>query len=122
MEYSLRNSTFSKWKKTNGKSSIPSGRSKLLRMRVVGAGAIGCLFGGRLQQAGQSVLMIHHRKSVVACIEKNGVRIRELSGKAVRVRIKSWTRLSKHDKPELVLITVKAYDTEGVGSLLRRSI
>ena len=93
-----------------------------MRIAVVGAGAIGCLFGGRLQRAGQSVLLIHHRKSVVACIEKNGVKIRELSGKVVRVRIKTRTRLSKHDKPELVLITVKAYDTEEVGSLLRRSV
>src|SRR5437870_11878877 len=86
-EYSLKNSTYSEWKKTNGQSSILSGRSKLLRIAVVGAGAIGCLFGGRLQQAGQSVLMIHHRKSVVACIEKNGVRIRELSGRSEERRV-----------------------------------
>jgi len=93
-----------------------------LRIAVVGAGAIGCLFGGRLHRAGQSVLLIHHRRSVVASIEKKGVRIREPSRKVVRARIKTRTRLSKYDKPELILITVKAYDTEGVASLLEESV
>jgi len=58
----------------------------------------------------------------VASIEKKGVRIRELSGKVVRTRIKTRTSLSKSDEPDLVLITVKAYDTEPVASLLRKSI
>ena len=93
-----------------------------MRIAVVGAGAIGCLFGGRLQKAGQSVLLIHHKSSVAASIEKTGVRIRELSGKVVRTRIRTRTSLSKSDEPELVLITVKAYDTEPVASLLRKSI
>jgi len=91
-----------------------------LRIAVVGAGAIGCLFGGRLQRSGQSVLLIHHTRSVAADIEKKGIRIREPSRKVVRTRITTRTRLSKHDKPELVLITVKAYDTEGVASLLMK--
>ena len=93
-----------------------------MRNAVVGAGAIGCLFGGRLQRAGQSVLLIHHRRTVAASLEKKGVRILELSRKVVRERVKTRTRLSKYDKPELVLITVKAYDTEGVASLLRKSV
>ena len=58
----------------------------------------------------------------MASIEKKGVRIRELSGKVVRTRIRTRTSLSKSDEPELVLITVKAYDTEPVASLLRKSI
>jgi len=112
---------YSEWKKTNAEGSILNGRSKLLRIAVVGAGAIGCLFGGRLQRAGQSVLLIHHTRSVAAAIEKKGIRIREPSRKVVRARITTRTRLSKYDKPELVLITVKAYDTEGVASLLMKS-
>src|SRR5207237_5204934 len=95
-------------------------RSKLLRIVVGGAGASGCLFGGRLQRSGESVLLIHHTRSVAADIEKKGIRIREPSRKVVRTRITTRTRLSKYDKPELVLITVKAYETEGVASLLRK--
>jgi 2-dehydropantoate 2-reductase len=93
-----------------------------LRIAVVGAGAIGCLFGGRLHRAGQTVLLIHHRTSVAASIEEKGVRIRELSGKVFRVHIQTRTRLSGLDKPDLVLVTVKAYDSEAVASLLKKSV
>jgi 2-dehydropantoate 2-reductase len=75
-----------------------------------------------LHIAGQSVLLVHHRRSVAAAIEKKGVSIREPSGKIVRSHIKVRTRLSLDDRPELVLVTVKAYDTEEVGSLLVKSV
>jgi len=93
-----------------------------LRIAVVGAGAIGCLFGSRLHRAGQTVLLIHHRRSVAASIEKKGVSIRELSGKVVRSHVQTRTRLSRADKPDLVLVTVKAYDSKAVASLLKKSI
>lgn len=93
-----------------------------MRFAVIGAGAIGCLFGCRLHLAGQSVLLIHHKRSVAASIEKNGVSIRELSGKVVRAHITTRTKLSTHDKPDLVLVTVKAYDTKGVAWLLKKSV
>jgi 2-dehydropantoate 2-reductase len=93
-----------------------------LRIAVVGAGAIGCLFGGRLQTAGESVILIHHRRSVAASIEKNGVNIQELSGKTVRALVETRTRMSRRDKPDLVLVTVKAYDTVGVATFLEKSV
>ncbi|HVH14956.1 MAG TPA: 2-dehydropantoate 2-reductase [Candidatus Angelobacter sp.] len=93
-----------------------------MRIAVVGAGAIGCLFGGRLHRAGQTVLLIHHKRDVAASIEEKGVRIRELSGKVVRVRLHTRTGLSRLDKPDLVLVTVKAYDSEAVASLLEKSV
>jgi 2-dehydropantoate 2-reductase len=75
-----------------------------------------------LHRAGQTVLLIHHRRSVAASIEEKGVRIRELSGKVFRVHIQTRTRLSGLDKPDLVLVTVKAYDSEAVASLLKKSV
>jgi 2-dehydropantoate 2-reductase len=122
MDYSPRNNTSSKWKKTNGQSSILSGSSELLRIAVVGAGAIGCLFGGRLQRAGYSVILIHHRRGVASSIERNGVNIQELSGKIVRARVETRTRLSRRDRPDLVLVTVKAYDTVVVATFLKKSV
>ena len=92
-----------------------------MRIAVIGAGAIGCLFGGRLHLAGQSILLIHHKKTVAASIAKNGVRIREPSGKVVRANIETRTRLSGNDKPDLILVTVKAYDTETVALLLKQT-
>jgi 2-dehydropantoate 2-reductase len=72
-----------------------------------------------LHLAGQSVLLIHHKKNVAASIAKNGVRIRETSGKVVRANIKTRTRLLRSDRPDLVLVTVKAYDTENVALILK---
>ncbi len=72
--------------------------------------------------AGESIILIHHRRSVAASIAKRGVSIRELSGKFVRAHIKTRTRLSRRDKPELVLVTVKAYDTERLALRLNKSV
>lgn len=75
-----------------------------------------------MQRAGQTVLLIHHRRNVAASIQEKGVRIREFSGKAFHVHIQTKTRLSRLDKPDLVLVTVKAYDSEAVASLLKKSV
>ena len=74
-----------------------------------------------MHRAGQTVLLIHHNRSVAASIEKMGVTIRELSGKVVRSRVQTRTRLSRADKPDLILVTVKAYDSKAVASLLKKS-
>jgi 2-dehydropantoate 2-reductase len=92
-----------------------------LRIAVVGAGAVGCLFGGRLHRSGQTVLLIHHRRSVATAMERKGISIRELSGKVVQSHVQTKTRLSRRDKPDLVLVTVKAYDSKAVASLLKKS-
>jgi 2-dehydropantoate 2-reductase len=83
-----------------------------LRIAIIGAGAIGCLFGILLHQSGQSVLLVHHRKGAVAYIDKKGLTLRRLSGKPVRARVKVKQSLSERDSPDLVILTVKAYDTK----------
>ena len=75
-----------------------------------------------MHKAGQTVLLIHHKRSVGASIEKKGVSIRELSGQVVRSHVQTRTRLSRADKPDLILVTVKAYDSEAVASLLKKSV
>jgi len=93
-----------------------------LRIAVVGAGAIGCLFGSKLHRAGQSVLLIHHNRHVAASIRNKGVRIKELSGKVVQAHIETKSGLSRRDRPELILVTVKAYDTEEAAALIKKSV
>ena len=75
-----------------------------------------------MQRAGETVLLIHHNRGVAASIQEKGVRIRELSGKVVCVQIQTRTKLSRLDKPDIVLVTVKAYDSEAVASLLKKSL
>ena len=93
-----------------------------MRIAVVGAGAIGCLFGVRLHNSGHSVLLIHHTKRTIASIRKRGVLLREPSGTTVRAHLEVKRSLSRRDDPDLVLLTVKAYDTEATTRALQKSI
>ena len=78
----------------------------------MGAGAIGCLFGIYLHRSGQQVLLIHHRRQVVDYLRRTGLTLVEKSGKVLRYRIPVKQFLSTRDNPDLVILTVKAYDTE----------
>src|SRR2546430_13844192 len=57
-----------------------------LHFGIVGAGAIGCLFGARLRLAGHDVTLIHRDSSVVRAIQKKGVRLQEIDGRFLIVR------------------------------------
>jgi 2-dehydropantoate 2-reductase len=59
---------------------------------------------------------------VASSIEKNGVKVRELSGKIVHAHVETKTRLSRLDRPDLVLVTVKAYDTVGVAVFVKKAV
>lgn len=89
-------------------------------MAILGAGAIGCLFGAYLYGSGQSILLVHHRKEVVELIRRNGVVVRDPSGRKIKARIGIAQSLSQSDHPDLILITVKAYDTENAARHLGR--
>ena len=76
----------------------------------MGAGNIGSLFGGFLADAGNDVVLIG-RGNHVKAIQRNGLRIEGVSGKRV-VRVKAVTTPSHlKDAFDLILLTVKAYDT-----------
>ena len=88
-----------------------------MRFAIVGAGAVGCFLGSRLQGSGQEVLLIHHNKSVVARIRRQGILVRELSGESSRQQIAVKQSLSTKDDPDFVFLTVKAFDTNEAARL-----
>jgi len=76
----------------------------------MGAGAIGSLFGGLLAEGGNDVALIA-RESHVKAIKQHGLTIEGVSGKHV-VKVKAVTKPTHlKDTFDLVLLTVKAYDT-----------
>ena len=91
-----------------------------MRIAVIGAGAIGCLFGIRLHRSGHQVLLIHHRRRVVDSVRRTGLTLIERSEKILLYRIQVKQFLSVRDNPDLVLLTVKAYDTESAAIHLAR--
>jgi 2-dehydropantoate 2-reductase len=72
--------------------------------------------------SGNNVLLVHHGPRTVATVRKNGIRLKEASGKIIRARIQIRQSLSFEDRPDLVLLTVKAYDTEEAARNLSKHV
>lgn len=82
------------------------------RFLILGAGAIGCLFGGKLTHAGHEVLLVG-REAQSRAINELGL---ILTGETkVHLRVPAMSELARAVErmvPDFILITVKAYDTE----------
>src|SRR5919109_3189198 len=76
----------------------------------------------RLHRSENNVLLVHHDPRTVATIRKNGVRLKEVSGKMIRARIQIKQSLSFEDRADLVLLTFKAYDTEEAARNLSKQV
>jgi 2-dehydropantoate 2-reductase len=90
-----------------------------LRFGIVGAGAIGCLFGARLSLAGHDVTLIHRDRAIVREIQKKGVRLREVDGSFKRVRVATRKGPAPLPGIEVLIVAVKAYDTRAVATSYR---
>jgi 2-dehydropantoate 2-reductase len=92
-----------------------------LKVGVVGAGAMGCLFASKLFQAGNSVLLVDHDSETVSTIQRNGIRIKE--GKRTRrVRVPAGKAPGDFRDFDLILVMVKAYNTTVVARELRSRV
>lgn len=81
----------------------------ILKILIMGAGAIGSLFGGFLAETGHEVALIG-RKPHVDKINRDGLLIEGVSGMH-NIKIKATTNPSSLEAPDLIILTVKAYDT-----------
>src|SRR6202171_4264130 len=80
------------------------------RTAVVGAGAVGCYFGGMLARAGAPVVLIG-RAGLADAVRENGLFLDTLTFQE-RVNVESSTEISAAQSAELVLFCVKTLDTE----------
>ena len=86
------------------------------RVAVVGAGAVGCYFGGMLARAGAPVTLIGRAPHVEA-INRDGLYIDSLHFKE-SVSVSASTEFDAVRDARLVLFSVKTVDTEGTAKLL----
>jgi len=87
-----------------------------MKIAVVGAGAVGCYFGGLLAKAGHDVTLIGRARHVDA-IQRDGLRF-EKSGVVEMIRAGASTELDAAREAELILVSVKTLDTEATGTTL----
>lgn len=91
-----------------------------MNIHIVGAGAIGLLFGGYLADAGAAVTFWTRSKAQAELLLQNGLHLEEAGGSAFTLHPESWTardlndsELSKIlpcDAPDWLLVTTKQND------------
>jgi 2-dehydropantoate 2-reductase len=89
-----------------------------MKIIVLGAGAIGLVFGGFLAKAGHRVVFLGREENVSA-VKRHGLFIEGLWGDHLITNIVGYTNLRELKEKEgascdLVLLTVKSYDTENM--------
>jgi 2-dehydropantoate 2-reductase len=94
--------------------------SPSLSVAVLGAGAVGCFYGGMLARAGHRVTLIGRPQHVQA-IQANGLRMQTLSFDEA-VPLAASTEASAVADADLVLFAVKSTDTETAGAQMREHL
>lgn len=87
---------------------------------VLGAGAVGSLFGAMLREGGFDVTLVSRNVEHVDAINMNGLVVKtpaDGGGEEDSVTIKADTKLS--GEPDLIILAVKAYDVESALASVR---
>jgi 2-dehydropantoate 2-reductase len=88
-----------------------------MKIAVMGAGAVGCYYGGMLARGGHDVVLIARPQHVEA-IERDGLRLQTRSFDEY-VRVSASTEASAVEGASVVLFCVKSIDTESTGASLK---
>ena len=81
--------------------------NKDLKVAVLGAGAMGCLFGGLLAEKGLNVILIDVWKEHIEAINKNGLKMDGHGGDRF-IKVKATNEPSKLDIVDTVIVMCKA--------------
>ena len=91
--------------------------TKTLKIAVMGAGGVGCYYGGMMARAGHDVMLVA-RQQHVAAIASAGLRLQTLTFDE-QVHLKASSDTSAVQGASLVLFCVKSSDTETAGRLIQ---
>lgn len=82
-----------------------------MRIAILGAGSLGCVFGGLLAEDGHQVLLVNRNAALVDRINTDGLTL-DLgpSGRRV-VRVQAATACAPEAPVDLLIVLVKSYDT-----------
>ena len=82
-----------------------------MKIAVVGAGAIGGLFGSILTKGGLDVTLVDIWEESVKVMQTTGLTVVGQAGKEEVVKVKATTKIDEVGTPDLIMIAVKSYDT-----------
>lgn len=87
-----------------------------MQIAVMGAGAVGCYYGGMLSRAGHQVLLVGRAQHVEA-IRQHGL-LMDTTGFRAHVPVRASTEAGDIEGASLVLCCVKSNDTETAGAMM----
>ncbi len=88
-----------------------------MRIVVIGAGAMGCTFGGKLRRAGEDVILIDKNHDHVTAINQRGLRLRDAGGEAV-IAVPATIDFADAKPADLALVMVDSNSTRDVAPLI----
>lgn len=88
------------------------------RVAIVGAGAMGCLFGALLAAAGVDVLLVDVAERLVETIRREGVTVTR-DGIATTIPVDATTDPASHSPVSAAIVLVKGYHTASASTLMR---
>lgn len=83
-----------------------------MKTAIIGPGALGCLFGAYLREGGLDVTLVDHRPERASNLEAAGIFVQGVRGDH-HARVKTTADTGSLGPLDLVIVCVKAYDTEG---------
>ncbi len=83
-----------------------------MKITILGAGAMGCLYGGMLAEAGNEVWFLDVWKEHINLIREKGLYIKSKEGERIIKNIKASTDPAEIGETDLVIVFVKSIDTE----------
>jgi 2-dehydropantoate 2-reductase len=89
-------------------------RAEAVSVAVLGAGALGSLYGALLALAGCRVTLVGRGNAHAAAINEHGLSLEQVGDAASRHtarKIRAVTQLREADPPDLLILLVKSYDT-----------
>ena len=81
-----------------------------MKIAIIGAGAMGCLYGARLAQAGEEVWLLDTWQENVATIREKGLTVISASG-VETIPVNAVTTVDEIGEVDLILIFVKSHAT-----------
>src|SRR6185369_7206456 len=92
-----------------------------MKIAVIGTGGVGGYFGGLLAKAGNDVTFVARGEHANA-LKTAGLTVKSVAGDFSVKPVKIVEAVSQLEAPDLVLFTVKTYDTESVAQALNTVI
>jgi len=86
-----------------------------MKTLIVGAGSRGCLYAGLMAEGGADVSLFDINEEKAELIDKTGIIIRENDGRERKISVPCFSDIEKVPAPDLVIVLIKAYNTERAG-------